>query len=243
MRRPRIYFTELLNHVGQLVALDENGSKHLVQVLRLKTDAEIILFDQRGEEFLATLSVADKKASQATLLEHLRSEAPAALQITLAMGISRGERMDFSIQKAVELGVSHFQPLFTERCMVQLKGDRQQSRLDHWQGVIRHACEQSGRALLPSIAEPTNLSDWLSTFSDNGLMLDHRAEHSLTSLPTPKDSLTLLVGPEGGLSQAERDLALQHNFAAARMGPRVLRTETAPLAALAAIQTLWGDFR
>jgi 16S rRNA (uracil1498-N3)-methyltransferase len=130
MRRPRIYSTELLNQVGQLVALDENGSKHLVQVLRLKTDAEFILFDQRGEEFLATLSVADKKVSQATLIEHLRCEAPAALQITLAMGISRGERMDFSIQKAVELGVSHFQPLFTERCMVQLKGDRQQSRLD-----------------------------------------------------------------------------------------------------------------
>jgi len=243
MRRPRIYSTELLNQVGQLVALDENGSKHLVQVLRLKTDAEFILFDQRGEEFLATLSVADKKVSQATLIEHLRCEAPAALQITLAMGISRGERMDFSIQKAVELGVSHFQPLFTERCMVQLKGDRQQSRLDHWRGVIRHACEQSGRALIPTIAEPSNLPDWLSTFSGNGLMLDHRAKHSLASLPTPKDSLTLLVGPEGGLSQAERDLALQHNFAAARMGPRVLRTETAPLAALAAIQTLWGDFR
>lgn len=151
--------------------------------------------------------------------------------------------MDFSIQKAVELGVSHFQPLFTERCMVQLKGDRQQSRLDHWQGVIRHACEQSGRALLPSIAEPLNLPEWLSRFSGNGLMLDHRAEHSLASLPAPKDSLTLLVGPEGGLSEAERDLAMQHNFAAGRMGPRVLRTETAPLAALAAIQTLWGDFR
>jgi len=243
MRRPRIYSTELLNQVGQLVALDENGSKHLVQVLRLKTDAEFILFDQRGEEFLATLSVADKKVSQATLIEHLRCEAPAALQITLAMGISRGERMDFSIQKAVELGVSHFQPLFTERCMVQLKGDRQQSRLDHWRGVIRHACEQSGRALIPTIAEPSALPDWLSTFSGNGLMLDHRAKHSLASLSTPKDSLTLLVGPEGGISQAERDLAMQHNFAAARMGPRVLRTETAPLAALAAIQTLWGDFR
>ena len=243
MRRPRIYSTELLNQIGQLVALDENGSKHLVQVLRLKGDAEIILFDSRGEEFLATLHVADKKASQATLVEHLRSEAPAALQITLAMGISRGERMDFSIQKAVELGVSHFQPLFTERCMVQLKGDRQQSRLAHWQGVIRHACEQSGRALLPSIAEPLNLPEWLSRFSGNGLMLDHRAEHSLASLPTPKDSLTLLVGPEGGLSEAERDLAMRHNFTAGRMGPRVLRTETAPLAALAAIQTLWGDFR
>jgi 16S rRNA (uracil1498-N3)-methyltransferase len=159
------------------------------------------------------------------------------------MGISRGERMDFSIQKAVELGVSHFQPLFTERCMVQLKGDRQQSRLDHWQGVIRHACEQSGRALLPSIAEPSNLPNWLCSFTGYGLMLDHRAEHSLASLSAPKDSLTLLVGPEGGLSQAERDLAMQHNFAAGRMGPRVLRTETAPLAALSAIQTLWGDFR
>jgi 16S rRNA (uracil1498-N3)-methyltransferase len=127
--------------------------------------------------------------------------------------------------------------------MVQLKGDRQQSRLDHWQGVIRHACEQSGRALIPTIAEPSSLADWLSTFSGNGLMLDHRAEHSLASLPTPKNSLTLLVGPEGGLSEAERDLAMQHNFVAGRMGPRVLRTETAPLAALAAIQTLWGDFR
>ena len=243
MRRPRIYSTELLNQIGQLVALDENGSKHLVQVLRLKGDAELILFDSRGEEFLAQLSVADKKASQATLIEHLRSEKPAALQITLAMGISRGERMDFSIQKAVELGVSHFQPLFTERCMVQLKGDRQQSRLDHWQGVIRHACEQSGRALLPTIEAPTDLPNWLSTFTGNGLMLDHRAEHSLASLPAPAESLTLLVGPEGGLSEAERNLALQHTFTAGRMGPRVLRTETAPLAALAAIQTLWGDFR
>ena len=107
----------------------------------------------------------------------------------------------------------------------------------------RSAREQSGRALLPSIAEPSTLPDWLSRFSGNGLMLDHRAEHSLASLPAPKDSLTLLVGPEGGLSEAERDLAMQNNFAAGRMGPRVLRTETAPLASLAAIQTLWGDFR
>jgi len=127
--------------------------------------------------------------------------------------------------------------------MVQLKGDRLQNRLTHWRGVIRHACEQSGRSRVPGISEPLSLANWLDSFEGNGLMLDHRAEKPLVELSAPGTELTMLVGPEGGLSPTERQLAEEKGLAGVRLGPRVLRTETAPLAALAVIQATWGDFR
>lgn len=243
MREHRLYSPQALR-IGEEVALDESASRHALQALRLKTGASITLFDGSGDDYAAVLTQVAKRSAMARIEKHLRSEAPSPLHIELAIGISRGERMDFSLQKAVELGVNRISPLFTERTQVQLKGERVQNRLAHWQGVIRHACEQSGRSRLPELTPPQALNTWLQGFNGSGLLLDHRAQQTLPTLTPPSDGkLSLLVGPEGGLSENERDMAQQFGLTGIRMGPRVLRTETAPLAALAAIQTLWGDFR
>jgi 16S rRNA (uracil1498-N3)-methyltransferase len=228
---------------GAEVTLDEQGTRHLVQVLRLKSGDACVLFDGSGRDFSATLTQAGKRGCRARVGNILREEPPATLQLHLVIGISRGERMDFSIQKAVELGISGITPVFTERSMVNLSGERLRNRFEHWQGVIRHACEQSGRSRLAELHAPQALTDWLRNFAGKGLMLDHRAETTLVSQPRPDQDLTLLVGPEGGLSGNERQLAQRNRMQGVRLGPRILRTETAPLAALAVAQALWGDFR
>lgn len=254
MRVPRIYTPQHLQPFSQFT-LDADASRHIAQVLRLKSDAPLVLFDGSGRDFEAHLEQASARECIVRTQDILREEAPAHLVIKLAIGISRGERMDFSLQKAVELGVAEIRPLFTSRCMVQLKGERLNKRLQHWQGVIQHACEQSGRSRLPTLHPARPLNGWLEGFAgtgsstgpitgaSTGLMLDHRAELPLVDMPHPGKEVTLLVGPEGGLSPQEREQASRHGFQGARMGPRVLRTETAPLAALAVIQALWGDFR
>jgi 16S rRNA (uracil1498-N3)-methyltransferase len=173
-------------------------------------------------------------------------EPAPALHVTLGLGITKGERMDFALQKAVELGAATLAPLFTERTVVKLRDDRLDKRHAHWHGVIVAACEQSGRRRLPQLAPAQRLAAWLNALpaDHNGLLLHHRAEHALSALPPPPVArVTLLVGPEGGLAPDERAAALGRGFAAVRLGPRVMRAETAPLAALAALQTLWGDFR
>jgi len=242
MRSKRIFHPETLAENSR-ITLDDTAGRHLIKALRLKAGDELVLFDGSGKDFSATLVQAGKRTCIAEVYQVMREEAEPGLRLVLAIGISRGERMDFSIQKAVELGINEIQPLFTERSMVQLKGDRLQNRLTHWRGVIRHACEQSGRSRVPGISEPLSLANWLDSFEGNGLMLDHRAEKPLVELSAPGTELTMLVGPEGGLSPTERQLAEEKGLAGVRLGPRVLRTETAPLAALAVIQATWGDFR
>lgn len=242
MRSNRIYCSSPLEENGQ-VPLDEDARRHLVQVLRMKPGDPLVLFDGSGLDYAATLEQAGRRECIAQVHKVVAEEPPAPLRITLAIGVSRGERMDFGIQKAVELGVSKIQPLFTERSMVQLKGQRLQSRFEHWRGVIRHACEQSGRGRLPGLSEATSLPSWLAGFNGYGVILDHRADSPLVELPPPDGEITLLVGPEGGLAPRERALASGAGMRGVRLGPRVLRTETAPLAALSVIQALWGDFR
>jgi 16S rRNA (uracil1498-N3)-methyltransferase len=160
--------------------------------------------------------------------------------LQLGLGISKGERMDFAVQKAVELGVAAITPLFTERCMVKLDSTRLAKRHEHWWGILVSACEQSGRRRLPVLHPAAGLTDWLENASP-GLLLDHRAGQGLSQLPRPAGGLSLLVGPEGGLSGHEREQARHAGLVGVRMGPRVMRTETAPLAAIAAMQVLWGD--
>lgn len=242
MRRHRVFSVEPLAR-GRQVQLDANASRHLLQTLRLRPGDEIELFDGSGDNYSAVLLDTDKRSARAEVRQHLARQPLPALQLDLAIGVSRGERMDFGIQKAVELGIQHIAPLFTERSMVQLKGQRLSAREQHWQGVIRHACEQSGRARLPILHSPQRFHTWLGTFQGNGILLDHRAALALPDLPPPGGQITLLVGPEGGLSPAERTQAADRGLIGVRLGPRVLRTETAPLAALAVIQALWGDFR
>lgn len=225
--------------------LEESPARHLVQVLRLKPGAEIVLFNGDGHDYAARLAEVSRRATSATVDQRLEpAEVPAPLQVHLAIGISKGERMDFAIQKAVELGVTGITPLITERCQVRLPSERQEKRLQHWQQVIISACEQSGRRCIPVLNQVSELNEWLGSGTvPGGLLLDHRAEQALHKLEPPKGAVTLLIGPEGGLSADERTRAASAGFTGVRLGPRVLRTETAPLAAIAAIQTLWGDFR
>ncbi|MET0052206.1 MAG: 16S rRNA (uracil(1498)-N(3))-methyltransferase [Candidatus Thiodiazotropha sp.] len=243
MRVPRIHTLQPLSP-GRSLTLDELSAHHVRQVLRLHAGDPVRLFTPEGEEFAAQLTLVSKQAVQADLGEQLRHEPAPALEIHLMIGISRGERMDFALQKATELGVTRITPLLTQRCVVKLDEKKRGSRMDHWYKVVINACEQSGRCRVPQLDEPRELSVALGeALPGHALLLDHRSEKTLADLSPPDCSVSLLIGPEGGLAPEEREQALGQGFQGVRLGPRVLRTETAPLAAIAAIQTLWGDFR
>jgi len=241
MRISRIFADQELQP-GSDIELAESTGRYISQVLRLREGQQFVLFDGSGSDFAAELISCGRRGCRAQIEGVLSHEQPAALQLHLGIGVSRGERMDLAIQKSVELGVNAITPLFTQRSMVQLQADRLEKRTAHWSGVVTSACEQSGRSLLPTLHPASSLADWLGGYP-GGLVLYHRADQTLAKLPAPGDNLNLLIGPEGGLSETERALATAGGFTPVRLGPRVLRTETAPVAALAAIQTLWGDFR
>ncbi|TVO70833.1 16S rRNA (uracil(1498)-N(3))-methyltransferase [Sedimenticola selenatireducens] len=230
--------------VDQELSLEEGPARHLTQVLRIKPGTEFILFNGDGYDYIATLTQALRRDVMARVVSRIDPIEPeTACDIHLAIGISKGERMDFAIQKAVELGVASVSPLITERCMVRLNSERQQKKVSHWQQIIISACEQSHRKRVPVCQEIISLNEWLVADNDSmGILLDHRANRSLHDMARPSRDIRLLIGPEGGLSEAERGEAKTCGFMGIRLGPRVLRTETAPLAAIAAIQTLWGDF-
>lgn len=242
MRAPRLY-VDLPLIPGGTLTLPVGPARHVIQALRAGPDARLLVFNGDGRDYAAR--VIGKERNVPTIaVESAGDEEPAPpLAVTLALGISKGERMDFAIQKSVELGVSALAPLFTERSMVQLEGGRLARRMEHWQGVIIAACEQSGRRRLPRLEPATTFGAWVAQARPAGLLLDPAAPHSLTALPPPRGEITLLVGPEGGLGPAERRMAASRGLRPVRLGPRVLRTETAPLAAIAVIQALWGDLR
>lgn len=227
---------------GEEVTLDERASRHLSKVLRLGAGDPCILFNGTGGESVATLIHPDPQAARARVADHDPVDRESPLHVTLAQGISRGERMDYTLQKSVELGVAAIQPLFAERTQVKLTGERLDKRMAHWRGVILSACEQSGRTRVPPLHPARSLDDWLAQpRSGTGLLLDQRAQTGLGRLDL-SGPLTLLIGPEGGLSEAERRRARECGFNGVRMGPRVLRTETASLAALSTLQALHGDW-
>lgn len=240
MRIPRIYQTQRLAENSR-ITLEEGAARHVARVLRLGPGSPLRLFDGRGGEYAATIVESDKREVNVAVGNHTEVEVESTLRLTLAQGVSKGERMDFTIQKAVELGVQRIVPLQTERSMVNLKGERRDKKLEHWRGVIISACEQCGRNTLPDLLPMQSLSSWLETpLQGSGLLLDHRADDTIGSLSRPA-ALTLLIGPEGGLSEAERVEASAAGYTGLRLGPRVLRTETAALTALAALQSRWGD--
>jgi len=245
MRIARIYTTQALAS-AELLTLEPAASRHLASVLRLGTGDTLTLFNGNGYDYSARVETLARDAARLRIGQAGPPEPTMPLRIRLALGVSKGERMDFALQKSVELGVCALQPLFTERSVVRLRDDRLHKRVQHWQGVIVAACEQSGRRRLPTLAQPQPLSNWLALEQEPAtrLLLDHRGDYPLTALaPSSDATLTLLVGPEGGLARGERDAAIARGFTGVRLGPRVMRTETAPLAAIAAIQALWGDFR
>lgn len=229
------------------LALPAAAAHHLARVLRVAIGDHITLFDGSGAEFTATVSRIDRDGVVAKAVAGAVVDRESPLRCTLAQAVSSGERMDYTLQKAVELGVAALQPLFSERSVVQLDPPRAQKRHAHWQQVAIAACEQCGRNLVPAVAAPLRFVEWVAALPEPSagelrLMLSPRADQRLADLARPTSGVTLLAGPEGGFSPVEIDQALAHGFAAVRLGPRVLRTETAALAALAAMQVIWGDF-
>lgn len=240
MRITRFYCPEL-NEDDELFTLPEAAHRHAVQVLRLKKGDVLRLFNGQGLEFDVELDQVSKRESSVRLLSKVVVDNESPLTITLLQGISRGERMDYALQKAVELGVTRIIPLATERCNVQLSGGRDEKRSAHWQGIVISACEQSGRSVLPELSAVMTLEDsFLVNQTGCRLVLDPLADKGFTTLDK-QQNITLLIGPEGGLSESEITQAQAAGFQSVSFGPRILRTETATVAALAVVQTLWGD--
>ncbi|MDY0248570.1 MAG: 16S rRNA (uracil(1498)-N(3))-methyltransferase [Pseudomonas sp.] len=221
--------------------LPEAQAHYLSRVLRLTTGAAVQLFDGSGHEFRGELVSVTKKTVQVDLRECLAGLPESALRIHLGQGLSRGERMDWAIQKATELGVDEMTPLFTERCEVRLNDERAQKRLEHWRQIAISACEQCGRSTVPVIHPPASLQDWQARVQADLKLVLHPLAQPLTEHVAPR-TLAFLIGPEGGLTENEVAQTAQYNFQPARLGPRVLRTETAPVVALSIAQQLWGDF-
>ncbi|MCG5500109.1 16S rRNA (uracil(1498)-N(3))-methyltransferase [Ectothiorhodospira lacustris] len=249
MRIPRCYLDQPLA-VGREISLDERAHRHVVQVLRLRTGAPLILFNGEGGEYTATLTQAERRTSAVRIETHASRETRPVLPITLAQGIAKGDRMDYSLQKATELGVSRIQPVITRRTVGGDDDRRLDKRMAHWRGVIISACEQCGRNDIPELLPPAPLAGWLGGYRAGldanrhgglGLVLDPRATHGLTDIGDEPASVILLIGPEGGLDENEIGQAIHEGMTPVRLGPRVLRTETAGVAALAVIQALWGD--
>ena len=221
--------------------LPEAQAHYMARVLRLAVGAPVQLFDGSGVEFLGELVEVSKKAVFVEVHEQIAGLAESPLHLHLGQGLSRGERMDWAIQKATELGANAITPIVSERCEVRLKDERADKRLAHWRQIAISACEQCGRSVLPVIHPPLTLAEWLAHTDAALKLVLHPVAEPLTSHEKPA-SLAFLIGPEGGLSDAEVQQAQKAGFLAARLGPRVLRTETAPVVALSVAQQLWGDF-
>ncbi len=248
MSNHRFYSAENFK-LGSIVKLSENAAVHATRVLRLNVGDAIKLFNSDGYDYTCELMSVKKSEVLAKVKssEAINNESP--LNITLLQGISSGERMDYTIQKAVELGVTQIQPLSTERSVIKLSPERAQKRLEHWQNIVIAACEQCGRAKIPQVAIPLSLTAWLGANIHAGagdanlrILLNPIGAKQLSALPKATQNIQLLIGAEGGLSLAEIDLAANHGFQSIVLGPRILRTETAALTAIATMQTLWGDF-
>ena len=231
--------------IGQRFALPELTTHHLVRVLRLDVGDTCVLFNGDGHDYSARLLSAQKRGAEVEIGERFAVGNESPLHITLVQGIARGEKMDLILQKATELGVAMIAPVITDRTEVKLDGERSDKKMNHWRGVLAAACEQCGRARLPEIVEPQSLAKFAaSDGNERRLVLDPDAANSLADLDLAAGSrISLAIGPEGGFS--ERDLAMLHagGYEKVRLGPRILRTETAGMAAIAALNALFGDWR
>ena len=239
---PRIY-CPLPLVAGERHTLTGDQHRHIAQVLRLKAGAPLTLFDGRGGEYAAVIEEVQRSSSTVRTGEHRLVDRESSLELRLIQGIGRGERTDYAIQKAVELGVSSIVPVLTRRGVVRLDGQRAQRRHAHWQGIIVHACQQCGRNRLAELAPAVSLSDWLHSHRTGGLdlLLDAGAGTAMGDLTYEGGVITLLVGPEGGFDDAELEAAYAAGFVGLALGPRILRTETAAVAAVTAMQLRWGD--
>lgn len=239
---PRIYLDSPLA-IGKEVSLDARASHHLLQVLRLKNNDQLTLFNSKEPgEFTGILAATNKQLAVVLLQKFRARSNESPIHIHLGQGISRGEKMDFTVQKAVELGAKAITPIFTKYCNVKLDGARLSKRINHWQNIAIGAAEQSGRCFVPQILPSKNLTDWCNQeFSSLRLVLDPGAQDKISNIKNVPENITMLVGPEGGLSDEELNLVKQKGFVPINIGPRILRTETAALAAISILQARWGD--
>lgn len=230
---------------GVETALPAGAAHHALRVLRLKAGDAVTLFDGEGGEYGAELAHASSRAIAVRVVERRAIERESPLAVTLVQGLAAADRMDYAVQKAVELGVAAIVPVVSARSVARLDGARAARRVEHWRQIAVAACEQSGRNRLPQVFPPQDLALWLQAPSHARLrvLLAPDAAGSLGDLTNPAGAVELLVGPEGGFTEEESAAALAAGFRALRLGPRVLRTETAGVAMLAAMSALWGDWR
>ncbi len=243
MTRTRLHCENPLSANSEL-DLEGNSARYVGRVLRLSPHDELTLFDGLGGEYQATIVSMDRNKVRVAIGEHVERDIESPLAIHLLQGISRGERMDFVMQKATELGVQKITPLITDHSVVKLAPKRANKRLQHWRGIAASACEQSGRNIVPGISSPQPLRTWLGENMDTAgtrLILKPDDAGSFKSIGDAVQEVVLLIGPEGGFSDSEYEMVAVIGFRAIGFGKRILRTETAAVAALAALQTLYGD--
>jgi 16S rRNA (uracil1498-N3)-methyltransferase len=244
MSGPRFFVPDALSPDNQReMALPDAAAHHAIRVVRLAAGDPLTLFDGTGGEYPATLVRAGREGAVVRIGARLDVERESPLAITLAQAIAANDAMDYAIRKAVELGAAAIQPLVTERSAPLPAGERGDKRLAHWRGVVVAACEQCGRNRVPPVSPPIAFGSLLAVWKGSGLVLVPEAATPFASLPPPAAPIALVVGPEGGLSERESGAARAAGFRCVSLGPRVLRTETAAVAALAAMQALWGDLR
>jgi 16S rRNA (uracil1498-N3)-methyltransferase len=247
MKHPRVYHRAPIQ-VGRDATLDAGPSRHLARALRMRPGDAITLFDGEGGEYRAVIRTLERDCVRVRVEAHAPVERESTLRVGLAQVVSAGERMDLTVQKAVELGAVWIQPLLSSRGKVRLGDERADKRVQHWQRVAIAACEQCGRNRVPAVQPVLNLADWLGTLCDTprsmlrGIVLAPGAALRLSQAGPLAGEVVLLAGAESGFADEEVDLVEHMGFLAVSLGPRVLRTETAGLAALAAMQALWGDF-
>lgn len=242
MRIPRIYTPQALTS-NTTLDLDDSSANHVGKVLRMQAGRELILFNGEGPyHFKAVIEHSDKKRVSVNLLEKIETHNESPLPIHVGQALSKGDKMELVIQKAVELGVTDITPLWTEHCDVKLNAERMEKKLKQWQGIIISACEQCGRDIIPTLNPVVKFQDWIANVNaDEKWVLDPRGNAEQTT-PDSVSSAVIAIGPEGGLSQDEIQLACDNGFKAKLIGPRVLRTETAALTAVTLLQSQWGDF-
>ncbi|MGF1739029.1 16S rRNA (uracil(1498)-N(3))-methyltransferase [Photobacterium satsumensis] len=241
MRIPRIYHPERLPSSG-IVSLSDEAANHVGRVMRMQAGQEVLLFDGSNAEFPAVISSASKKSVEVEIQARNEVSVESPLDIHLGQVVSRGEKMEFTIQKSVELGVNTITPLISERCGVKLNAERFEKKLQQWQKIAIAACEQCGRNVVPEIRPVMKLEEWCAEEYDGlKLNLHPRATYSINTLPAPVTKVKLLIGPEGGLSADEISMTEQYTFDEVLLGPRVLRTETTAMTAITALQVRFGD--
>jgi 16S rRNA (uracil1498-N3)-methyltransferase len=241
MRVPHIYQASNIA-LNTPVILDDDAAGHIGRVLRMKIGEHVSIFNGQGGEYLSEITEVTKKNVVVMPLQFNPHDVESPLKIHLGQCVSRGDKMDFTIQKSVELGIAEITPIFSQRCGVKLSGDRLEKKHQQWQKIAIAAAEQSGRNTVPIVNTPVDLKQWLNQQTEAlKLTLHPRAEHSIKTITVPKDGVRFLVGPEGGFTDDEMAQTKQQAFLDVRLGPRVLRTETAALTVLSALQLQFGD--